>query len=361
MTRTRAMYLAVVPAYRSECIEALKQEDPAVDIFCSASHLDPTVKTGIDTKHYTEVRMTRVAGRFFLQTGHLRDAIGVDDLIVDMNPRSITAWVLLLIRRPFPRKRTLVWGHLHPQKGPLATTKGLRTLMRRLSQGTITYTYGNLQDARSELPNQPVWVAPNSLYRPSQLQRAVDTSRERNSLLYVGRFSAQKKVHLAIQAFVHSKLAKEGAELVLIGDGPERQLLEAMVKDQNHLGSVKFAGWREDFDELKEFYSTAFVALSPGFAGLGLTQALGFGVPMILARQEPHSPEIELAHAHPTYWFDSDNVGDLAEQMILAWRNRSQTPMKTLSQAVQETYSTDQMARGLLDALKEGNSLDFAE
>jgi hypothetical protein len=33
--------------------------------------------------------------------------------------------------------------------------------------------------------------------------------------------------------------------------------------------------------------------MSPGYVGLSITQSLSYGVPMIVARDEPHSPEIE--------------------------------------------------------------------
>ena len=57
---------------------------------------------------------------------------------------------------------------------------------------------------------------------------------------------------------------------------------------------VNFAGWIDNPDSLRQFYSKAFCSASPAFAGLGLTQSLGFGVPMVVADDEPHSPEIEL-------------------------------------------------------------------
>ena len=73
-----------------------------------------------------------LAGRAFVQTGHWRDAIQARTLVVDLNPRSLNAWVLLAVRRA-ARRRTLVWGHLYPVRGGTSVTARLRAAMRRIA------------------------------------------------------------------------------------------------------------------------------------------------------------------------------------------------------------------------------------
>ena len=58
---------------------------------------------------------------------------------------------------------------------------------------------------------------------------------------------------------------------------------------------VRFAGHVSDFETLSSYYWNALVSVSPGYAGLSLIQSHWFGVPMIIARDEPHAPEIEAA------------------------------------------------------------------
>lgn len=348
--RSKGMYLAVLPAYRQECITQVLRTDPTVSLYCSTRHLDPTVKTGIRPEQYRQVRMVRIAGRAFLQLGYWRQALAIDDLVLDMNPRSLTAWAMLIARRSGDR-RTLVWGHFHPQAGAGSKRDVLRRLMRRLSSGVITYTYSDLGDASSENPTKPAWVAPNSLYRRDEILGSAKSGRDRIDFVYVGRFEPAKKVGVAVEAFACSGLASEGARLVLVGDGSETDALRKLATRLGVDASVLFPGWIGERTGLANIYGSAVASLCPGFAGLGLTQSLGFGVSMIVSRDEPHSPEIELAEAGGVLWFDSDSPRSLADQMILAWARRDLVPNTSYSETVAEKYSAEAMAEGLLKAL----------
>ncbi|WP_369292708.1 glycosyltransferase [Nocardioides oceani] len=294
--------------------------------------------------------MWRLGGRAFIQTGHWRFALTCTDLIVDLNPRSLTAWLFLVARRA-RRQRTLVWGHLYPQAGPAGPSAALRRAMRWLASGTITYTFSNLEDAIREMPNRPAWVAPNALYTSQQIQPATGQDQERKDFLYVGRLEPPKKVALAVSAFARSGLWREGARLVIVGDGSQREFLRRLSSDLAIADHVIFQGWNSSWEFLFEHYRTAVCALSTGFAGLGLTQALGFGVPVLVARSEPHSPEIELAATGAVHWFDSDDEFALADGLHSAWQARESVPLGSVSSHVKELYSAERMAHGLLSAL----------
>lgn len=344
-----AFYLAVLPAYRQRCIDILLANRPDVQLFCSAAHLDPSVRTGIRPEQYTAVRMTRVLGRLFFQSGGISSAMRADVLVVDLNPRSMTAWLLLATRRLL-RKRTLAWGHLYPQAGPRAATRGMRHIMRRLAHGTISYTYQNARSARVEMPDRPVWVAPNALYTREELEQPVAGDRPATHLLYVGRFEPAKKVALLIAAFRKSAASREGAVLHLVGGGSLNASLRTMVSELGLSDVTVFRGWVEGLAELRQEYSEAFAATSPGFAGLGVTQALGFGVPIIVSKDEPHSPEIELADIGGVYWAESNDPDNWARAIDLAWKSSEALP-GDLRQRVVDLYSADAMAGGLMAAI----------
>lgn len=350
------MYLAVLPSYRRACIDILLKTLPNLEIYCSEAHLDATVKTGIPHEQYQRVGMIRIFGRVFIQYGHIADALRADDLVVDLNPRSLTAWLLLIVRRLRRGRRTVVWGHLHPQSGSSSSTRVLRQTMRRLSDGTITYTYSNRADAERELPGSPVWVAPNALYRLSELRRAMPGSGARTDVVYVGRLEPAKKVALLIDAFAASGLTSSGVSLVIVGTGSESEALRERVGDLRISDAVDFVGWVDGPDALKTIYDRAFASASPGFAGLGLTQSLGFGVPMIIADEEPHSPEIELASTGAVRWARSDSVASFAEALHDTWSARDLVPDERARDAVLAGYCAEVMAMGLSDAIRGGNT-----
>lgn len=351
--RTAGMYLAVLPAYRQSCMEILVDTfDGDLRLFVSDRHLDRTVKSGVQVPGLRMVRMVRLLGnRVFLQTGHLREALSLGTLIVDLNPRSITAWMLLVVRRAL-KKRTLVWGHLHPRAGSETRTASIRRAMRRIATGTVSYTYSDQDAARDELPGQPVWAATNALYRAEDIHpsESPDTA-ERTDVVYVGRFEPAKKVDLLVKAFAAAAENHPDLRLRLVGDGSRRRYLEELSRQLSVADKVHFEGWVDGVAALGDFYARAVCSVSPGFAGLGLTQSLGFGVPMVVARDEPHSPEIELARTGGVLWVDSDSPESMAQGLETAFQQRDRLPADDVSQFVRQHYSAETMARGLRDAL----------
>ncbi|MDN4490652.1 glycosyltransferase [Demequina sp. SYSU T00068] len=350
-TASYGFYLAVLPAYRTNCMRIL-QEDFGGELraWVSDAHLERTVTTDTSVNWYQFVRMHRLlGGRLFLQLGGLREAARIPVLVVDLNPRSLTAW-WLLVARWLTRRRTLVWGHMHPQSGGDSGTAWLRRAMRRLADGAVSYTYGDSLRASNEVANRPIWVAPNALHTSQEMRFSSGTVRD--SVIYVGRFSADKKVALLVEAFAEACERGLEATLLLVGDGPLRPNLQTLIAEANLSQAVEMPGWTNDAAHLRRYYDRAFVAVSPGFAGLGLTQALGFGVPMLVSRDESHSPEIELAEFGGVEFFESDSAGALASALERAYAARDEVPHANQSALVASRYSAEAMARGLADALR---------
>ncbi|MEV8239976.1 glycosyltransferase [Microbacterium testaceum] len=346
------MYLAVLPSYRRECIAALLNANPAVELYCAEAHLNRSVRTGIDPSLYTRTKLIRFRGKAFLQLGSWRRALRLKNLIVDLNPRSGTAWILLSIRRLLGR-RTVVWGHLHPR----AEGKGgtARRTMRRLAHGTVCYTYTQASEARQEMPEQPVWVAPNALYRQDQL-RPGQTVTDRDAVLYVGRLEEEKRVDLFVDAFAASGLSARGVRAIVVGYGEKRRALEVQAELKGVGDSIVFAGQIESPEALAKLYDQAFCSVSPGFGGLGITQSMGFGVPIVITAGIQHSPEIELVEHWPsaTYWARGESA-EFGRALQAAFNDRSNVPRNEVQRDVRLRYSAESMAAGLLDALRGEN------
>ena len=348
-----ALFLAVLPKYRQACIDSLIGSlGDDLKILVSESHLDETVKTGISPELYRRVPMARLLRKKFFIQGGVQNVVGTPNLVLDLNPRSLSSWWLLVVRKVLRGKRTLVWGHIHPQAGSDAKTAPLRLAMRRLADGTISYTYRDRAKALADLPTEPVWVAPNSLYPLDLMVPPATPGLQRNSVLYVGRFEPAKKVDLLVRGFAIAAASLPELRLTLVGGGSEQAKLKDLVNQLGIEEKVNFAGWIDEPEALKSHYSTAIATTSTGFAGLGLTQSLGFGVPMIVARDENHSPEIELADSGGVTWFESDSAEALAESIREAWHKREQLPNASISEFTKKRYSAEAMADGLRTALQ---------
>ena len=102
------------------------------------------------------------AGKFLWQTGHLRAAVSAERLVAEGNPRILSTWLVLIVRRLLKR-RTILWMHAWPRSGRGSKTNLLRGLMRALADALLLYTHS--QAAEIGKRKGTVFVAPNSLYK----------------------------------------------------------------------------------------------------------------------------------------------------------------------------------------------------
>lgn len=140
------------------------------------------------------------------------------------------------------------------------------------------------------LPRERLFVIPNAVNAPTS--PAMNTSAaiaprhtsELDSskiLLSVGRLSREKGVDVLLDAWrqIHSQLA--GWKLRVVGDGPQRALLESQCSD---LPSVEFLGWLSD--PATEYSAAGLFVLPSRYEGFpnALLEAMSHGLPCIATR-----------------------------------------------------------------------------
>jgi glycosyltransferase involved in cell wall biosynthesis len=118
------------------------------------------------------------------------------------------------------------------------------------------------------------------LFRPEQrsdaLRRQWGVTGTAPVFLTVGRLAAEKNLDLAIRGFEAVRAVVPDARLVLVGDGPDRQRLEAMAPE-----GVIFAGMRRG-DDLARHYASADVFAFPSLTetfGNVLLEGMASGLP----------------------------------------------------------------------------------
>lgn len=93
-----------------------------------------------------------------------------------------------------------------------------------------------------------------------------------------------KGVDVVIRAFasIHKKFPK--ARLVVAGDGPEREMLESLVRDTGTWNAVTFLGVRQNMEMIyPAFDAFVLTSHSEGFSN-AILEAMGTGLPVIATR-----------------------------------------------------------------------------
>ena len=121
------------------------------------------------------------------------------------------------------------------------------------------------------------------------LQNPVDATRipkpymgERKKVFAaVGRLEKQKNFLLLINAFAKFCENVDGYELVIYGEGKEREKLENLVKNLHLVGRVQLPG--RNFDVLNKIIDSAAFILSSDYEGMpnALIEAMCMGMPVI--------------------------------------------------------------------------------
>ncbi len=323
-----------------------------LDVVCGDKYFDPTLAT--DFRNFPFAIRCRniylVRRRLMIQVGSTRKAVRSTVLVAEGNPRILSTWLIVVLRRIL-RKPTILWAHAWSRRGAESWTNHLRVSLFKLSNAMIVYTPQQKAELDDRLNGRkPVFVAANSLYTSDQMVASHGATR--HTFVYSGRMVEAKRPGLLVEAFMSAKDLPQIAELVMIGDGPELAPLRALTHSERR---VRWLGQVTDPSHLAELYGSAVAAVSPGYAGLSVTQSVGFGVPIVVADDEPHAPEIALVvDGFNGRFFEARNLDQLQKTLLDVWAERQDWCRRAdaIAENAKEHYSVEAMAAGFLSAVE---------
>ena len=347
------MSFASLGAYRLEAMRIVQAHfGSSLNIYAGTAQ-DPAIRViSQDDLRYKVVDTRLLFNRVLVQRLPLKDHLFCRVLLLDLNPRIPHVWVLVLLRRIL-RRPTVLWGHAFPRAGKLARTEVLRRTLRSIASGLVTYTRSQAAELSQIHPNKTINAAPNALYPARDF--IFDHSGHRDSFVFVGRLIVSKKPQILIEAFERVHSVRPDLRLVIVGDGPEMSSLVKLARDSRYGRQIEFLGHVGDYQSLRTIYARAIASVSPGYVGLSVTQSLSFGVPMIVSRDEPHSPEIEAVEVGSNAdFFETDDAEDLARILLQFASNGRfwQEQGDKIAADCRDKYSAEVMAAGLIKAME---------
>lgn len=131
----------------------------------------------------------------------------------------------------------------------------------------------------------------------------------------IGRLAEQKNQSLLVKAFASTRIrCKRECELLIVGDGEDREKIVSLVKECKCETSVKILGWRNDIPKILDEVDA--VVVPSLWEGMSLTviEAMASGVPVI-ASDIPGNTCL-ISHKKTGLLFKSSNVASLTDAML---------------------------------------------
>lgn len=129
-------------------------------------------------------------------------------------------------------------------------------------------------------------------------------------ILMVQRLQPEKHTGVGVRAFAASGLAAEGWRLDVVGEGPERDPLTALVDDLDVAQTVHLLGFRDDVPQLLTEASILLAPCPVEGLGLAVLEAMAHAVAPIAAGAAGHLDLLEGLDARAL--FRPDDVADAA-------------------------------------------------
>ena len=246
---------------------------------------------------------------------------GVDPgaLILEANPRYLAtpAAVRWMNRRARP---VLGWGLGAPASSNFPSLSGKWMEMQRRGflrqfDGLLTYSRRGAEEyAAFGFPADKIFVAPNAAApRPTRpVPSRPPAFNGRPNILFVGRLQARKRLDLLLQACA-ALPEKLQPHLVIVGDGPERESLEALARTVYPL--AEFLGAIHGAD-LVPCFSSADLFVLPGTGGLAVQEAMSYGLPVIMGQGDGTNDQ--LVRSGNGWQIPPDNLSTLTETLRIA-------------------------------------------
>lgn len=143
------------------------------------------------------------------------------------------------------------------------------------------------------------------------------------TIVFIGRLTAQKKLDLLLQAVIEINQNEVGINLLIIGDGEERDKLKNIGADGIKRGWLFFMGALYEEKEIAMYLSASDLCVSPGDVGLTAIHSLSYGTPVATHGDLKYQmPEAEaIVDGHNGFYFERDNVNDLKRKIKIWFSN----------------------------------------
>ena len=299
-----------------------------------------------------------VQNKYFLlnslcwQQGVLIRALRSAVCVVNINPRVLSTWLVILGRRIL-RRPIVGWGHLEGSTSNVVR-KILRMLQFTLCTEIVLYTVAETRQAPGIWRKKAVIGLQNSSVSEDECRPVTMTGKD---LIYVGRLEHDKNVDELVYDFANlHKSIRDDTKLHLVGGGSLEESIRLKYEGLIQEGALVLHGWIWNMDELRKLYEKCAFSVNPSYVGLSVIQSFSFGVPIITSRHENHSPEISACEeGFNTIFYSKSEAGAFARGIEDAFSEIDywNSQRIEISAHIRKDWSVENMARNFSTMLEK--------
>lgn len=304
-TKTVTIVQRRLPYYRVPLFERLREELARRDVTLRLAYGDPTAEE-LSKKDSGELAWAEHVPCHYAMGGRLcwqnaaREMRGSD--LVVMTPENR---LLFNLWAQFAQHRvpTALWGHGANLQGK---EESLRERFKRWTSAHTDWWFAYTELSvpliiRTGFPADRITVLDNAVdtgelralrqsVTPGDVQRFLRDHGLKGTHMgvCVGSLYAEKRVDFLLDAARRIRERVPDFELVVIGAGPQRELVEEFCARHSWASYLGVRTGREKVEAI----TASRVMLNPGLVGLGILDSFACGVPMVTTDCGLHSPEI---------------------------------------------------------------------
>lgn len=190
-------------------------------------------------------------------------------------------------------RRTMVWmHHVHREMWAEALPRPLDAIGRTVETRIAPLLYRRSmfatlsESSADDIESLGIDRSHIAVIPPGVHERFTPDASRRSShphVVVVGRLAPVKRQRLALDALERARRTVPELTVDLVGDGPDRAVVESWIEDHDAAGWVRLLGRVSDAD-LVDAYRRAWLVLSASYAegwGMSLTEAGACGTPSV--------------------------------------------------------------------------------
>lgn len=189
-----------------------------------------------------------------------------------------------------------------------------------------------------------ITISPNGIDL-SEINK-VKPAAKQSDIIYAGRLMDFKHIDILIEAIALVKQTEKNIRCIIIGDGPEKNRLEKLVKKYNLEKHILFLGFLKHHSEVYAYFKSSKIFVLPstreGF-GIAILEANACGLKAVTINH-PNNAATELINSH-TGELAEPNEKSLAKHIENLLNKKQDIGEK---QVVKEHYNWDLITKNLL-------------